>query len=258
MAARYAFQFAEISHAHLGLTIVSERVMLTAVFDPMEAYFAEPGREREHADQLSAYRDLAAESPVDCDVRGICEEVTFIPGQADLQSRCADLVLIGSEPCWSDRRLRRHVIDAILVDSGAPILLFPLNGAPQKITHAVLGWNESAEAARAARALHTVVEAGAVIDVVVVGPLHTRDGLASKPGATIVEHFARHGFQAELHVCPAGGRPIAEVLESFAIMRRAQVLAVGAYAHSRLRELMLGGVTRELIAFQRLPIMMVH
>lgn len=257
-AAQFALGFAQLHQAHLGLTIATERLMWTAMLDPMGAYLAEPEREREHMGQMEAFRALADASPVDCDIRGIFEEVTFIPGQADLQSRCADLVLIGPESSWSDRRLRRHVIDAVLIDAAAPVLLFPPDLPPRKAAHAVLGWNESAEASRAARALHQLVEPGGSIDVVIVEPLRTPDGRAAEPGRAIVEHYARHGFEAELHVCPAGGRPVAEVLESFATMRKAQLLAVGAYAHSRVRELLLGGATRDLIDHQRLPVLMVH
>jgi len=253
-----ALECARVFQAHLNVTVVTERMMLTAAFDPLGQSFPEPGIAEAHAAHLAAVRKLADQAPVDCEVRGICQEPLFIPGEADFQSRCSDLTIIGAEPYWSDRRLRRRIVDAILIDAAAPVLLSPADWKPQRIRHAVLGWNESAEASRAARVLRSLLEPGARIDVVVGEPLYTPDGRSSSPGAAIVDHFARHRFEAELHVCRAGGRPMAETLESFSIDRGAQLLAVGAYAHTRLRELVLGGVTREFMAFQRLPILMVH
>jgi nucleotide-binding universal stress UspA family protein len=257
-AAEYGLAFAKLHHAHLNLTVVTRRAMLTALFDPLFTQTPDPATEAASSRDIAAIRDLVAKAPIECDVRGLNEEVNFIPGQADIQSRCTDLVLIGPQPHWSDWRLRRHIIDAVVVDAAAPTLLFPPGVAPEKIEHAVLGWNESVEAVRAARAVHAIIEPGGRVDVVVVEPLYSPDGHSKNPGEAIVDHFARHGLHTELHVCPRGGRPVAEVLESFAVMRQAKLLAVGAYAHSRFREMIFGGVTREMIAFQRLPILMVH
>jgi len=250
--------FAKLHHAHIQLNVISERVMLLTPLDPKGRHYAQPKAEKEHLHQVEIVRAQAAAVPVDSDVRSLHEEPLLIPGRVDMQSRCADLVLVPSVPCWTDRRLRKRVVDAILGAAGAPTLLFPPGWQPEPVCHAVLAWNESAEAAQAARALITILEPGAVVDVVVVEPLYTPDGRSTDPGAEIAEHLSRHRFAVERHICQASGRSTAEVLESFAAMRDAQLLAIGAYAHSRVREIIFGGTTRELIDFQRLPVLMVH
>lgn len=78
-------------------------------------------------------------------------------------------------------------------------------------------------------------------------------GHGSEPGADITRHLARHGFEVKLHEQPSCGTEIAEVLQSLARRRLAGLLAVGGYAHSRLRELVLGGVTRDLFRSAAMP-----
>jgi nucleotide-binding universal stress UspA family protein len=257
-AVETALAFAMLHHAHIQINVVSDRVTLLAPFDPLARYYTDAEGEKQHLAQLEVVRAQASSMPADCDVRSLHEEPLLIPGRVDMRSRCADLVLVPAGPCWTDRRLRRRVIDAILGAAGAPTLLFPPGWRPERVRHAVLAWNGSAEAAQAARALITMVEPGATIDVVMVEPLHAIECHFANPGAEIVEHLSRHRFVAERHICPASGRPVAEVLESFATMRGAQLLAIGAYAHSRARQVIFGGTTRELIDFQRLPVLMTH
>lgn len=79
-----------------------------------------------------------------------------------------------------------------------------------------------------------------------------------EPGSDIARHFARHGFKVEVERRPSASRPVAEVLQASAVMKKADLLAIGAFAHNRFREVLLGGATRDLIKDQRLPVLMVH
>lgn len=253
-----AVTFAEVHDAHLALTVLTKEPIMTAAFDPLGYCWPEPGRREEHVRRLAAIREMTAGAAVPVDVRGLCEEPSLLSGLSKVEGRYADLVLVGPPASWTDDGLRRQVIEASLMNSGAPVLLFPDQWEPAPIRHAVLGWDASPEASRAARALISIAEPGATIDVIIVDAENSSWRHGAEPGSDIARHLARHGFRVEVELRPSGSRPIAEMLEAGAVMRNADLLAVGAYAHARFREVLLGGATSDLIRRQRLPVLMAH
>ena len=257
-AIKAAVAFAEHHDAHLALTVLTEQPVLVAAFDPLGYCWPEPGRREEHERRLSAIREATARAAVPVDVRGICDDLGLLAAPSKIEGRYADLVLIGPEASWADAGLRQQVIEASLMGSGAPVLLFPKFCNPGAIRHAVLGWDASPEASRAARALVSLLEPGAAISVVVVDAEDSSWRHGPEPGSDIARHLARHGFKVDVERRPSASRPVAEVLQASAVMREADLLAIGAFAHSRFREVLLGGATRNLIKDQRLPVLMVH
>lgn len=253
-----ALALAELFGAHLGLTVLTERLMLIAAFDPMGYCWPEPEREAEHAQHLANVRERTAKAAISVDVRGLCDEPAVLPGLTNIEGRYADLVLVGPNACWTNKRLRRQVIETTVLGAGAPALLHPQGWTPAPVRHAVLGWNASPEASRAARALITLAEPGATIDVMAIDAEPSADGHGPAPGSDIARHLARHGFIVETHVRTSDGRVVSDALQSFAVMAKADLLVIGAYAHSRFREILLGGVTRDFIEAERVPILMVH
>jgi nucleotide-binding universal stress UspA family protein len=253
-----AVTFAELHDAHLALTVLTEQPVLVAAFDPLGYSWPEPGRREEHARRLSAIRETTAKAAVPVEVRGFCDEPALLSGLSKVEGRYADLVLVGPDESWADGRLRRHVVETSLLNSGAPALLCPEHWKPAAIRHAVLGWNASPEASRAARALMDLAEPGARIDIAIVDAEDSPWGHGPEPGSDIARHLARHGFKVEVQFRPSASRPVAEVLQALAVMQKADLLAIGAFAHNRLREVLLGGVTRDLVKSQRLPVLMAH
>lgn len=253
-----AVTFAEYHDAHLALTVLTEQPVLVAAFDPLGYSWPEPGRQEEHERRLSAIREATANAAVPVEVRGFCDEPALLSGISKVEGRYADLVLIGPEASWADDRLRRHVVETSLMNSGAPVLLYPDQWKPGAIRRVALGWNASPEASRAARALISLLEPGATIDIVIVDGEDAPWGHGPEPGSDIARHLARHGFKVEVDRRPSASRPVAEVLQASAVMKKADLLVIGAFAHNRLRELLLGGATRDLIKEQRLPVLMVH
>lgn len=255
-----AILLAEQEAAHLGITAVTERLLLTAMFDPLGRCWPDTAREEEHRAGLDAIRKQAAIANIPVDLRGLCDESTVLPSLADLQSRYADLVLVGAADGWSDARLRRHVVEAVLLGAGVPVLAVPSGWAPAPFERIILGWNASQQAARAARELRHIAAPGAAIDVVIIDDAAAieRHSPGDSPGDSIACHLARHGFTAKTCALASEGRPIASVLEDHARDRRAQLLAVGAYAHNRFREAVLGGVTRRIVAAPAVATLLVH
>jgi hypothetical protein len=111
-----------------------------------------------HDDAVAGLSRYLAAPDSRATVRGLCAEATQNPREVDLRTRCADLVLIGREPCWRNARLRRHIIDSLLFDAATPVLLPPTRWHATSVTRAMLGWNETIEALRAARVLVALIE----------------------------------------------------------------------------------------------------
>lgn len=166
--------------------------------------------------------------------------------------RMHDLILvsgvIGTEPMLAP------VPAAALLDTGRPVLMMP-QAMPASIGARVLvAWNGSVEAARALSAAVGLVEPAAEIVVAAVGEAE-RD-VASPEDA--VAYLDAYGLAATTASPPSAGMAVAEALLLEADRRQADLLVMGAYGHSRLRETILGGVTRDILANLDLPVLMAH
>jgi nucleotide-binding universal stress UspA family protein len=252
-----AIDFARHHQARLSLSVLFEQVSMLAATDPGGYAIALAANEDIQREELKVIRDKVAQAELGIVLRSVCTASTEFPRLACGQSRTADLALIGPASGWNSANARRHTVEALIVQAGAPTLLHPAGWEPGLFRHAVLGWNGSPQAARAARTLITVLEPGATIDVLMVDESDRIDdnGDACRE---IGDHLARHGFSVDLHVRPAHGQPASELLESFTRIGQAQLLAIGCYTHSRLRESLFGGVTQALIDAPHVPVLMVH
>lgn len=212
---------------------------------------------RQRADVLRA--SLAGED-VDSEVR--VEDALFIDPAHALarRARNADLVAMAAPIQGADdRAVARAYFSAMLFESGRPVLVIPSHHPIElPIRHAVVAWKPTREATRALHdALPLLANAG-TIDVVVVEDAGTQqhDGLG---GADIANHLARHGLHATVVELPRPpGHTVATALLHHAAQSGAQLLIAGGYGHSRLREWMLGGTTRELLDAIHLPILFSH
>lgn len=174
-------------------------------------------------------------------------------------ARYSDLV-VASKPYTEQRNpLHVTVLEAELFGTGAPVLVVPngtvLNGSPFR--QAVVAWNESSESFAAIRAsLPTLKQADRVHIVMVDPPAHSPE--RSDPGGAICLLLARHGVKAEVSILARTMPKISEVLTRFATEHGADVIVMGAYGHTRFRESILGGATRELLEQTKIPLIMAH
>ena len=117
----------------------------------------------------------------------------------------------------------------------------------------VIGWNGSVEAAHALRQALPLLASATSVDIVAVG---NDDGEFSQVAAS--QYLSRHGIASELHVVPVTGGSVANTLHRFCQEHEANMLLLGAYGHSRLREALLGGTTRDLLENSRIPLLLGH
>ncbi|RVT39551.1 universal stress protein [Sphingobium algorifonticola] len=192
------------------------------------------------------------------EVRTISDQPGVMLTKAAVQARYADMVLFGPAEAYDYPPVRRETIESILFASGRPVLILPEGYQPRTFDSVALGWNASREATHALRDATAVAKPGAHVKVLVLDGRPSTKGHGSDPGADIARHLARHGFAADVVPLNALEKSDAQALVQGARQHGADVLALGAYGHSRLREMVLGGVTRELIAGAALPLLFSH
>lgn len=255
-----ALSMAERWHAHARIALLTPGPLAAAEFAPLGAFYVtEESLRKDETDRIGALHKLV--EGVDCpvDVRGFHDDVAWLAGDVRRSRQIADLIVAGSAGSWEIPWLRRRMLETLVLSSGTPLLLLPEGATLGKVGHAVFGWKPSPEANRALHDLIAIAEPGALIDVAMVdGDEHPR-GTAVEAGDEVVRHLGCHGLEAEVHVLQLETtQTVAGVLQAFAVQRRADLLAIGGYAHSRLREVWLGGVTDDVIFETKLPVLLSH
>ncbi|MAM37001.1 MAG: universal stress protein UspA [Erythrobacter sp.] len=214
---------------------------------------------QEYAEAVEAKRKRIAEiTGATREVRTISDTPGIMFEKAAVYGRYVDVVLFGPAQDYDYPPNRRHAIESILFASGRPVLILPNGYKPHAIDRLAVGWNATREATRALCDATAFAESGARIDVVVLDGKPSAKGHGSEPGADIAHHLARHGFAAEVVLVARGEGSDAEALVRGAREQGAPILALGAYGHSRFREMMLGGVTRDLLDGASIPLLFSH
>lgn len=181
------------------------------------------------------------------------------PALVTLHARYADLAVVGQEDPESDQPSAGAIVESVLFASGRPVLVVPYAGRFETLGRRVLiGWNASGEAARAVNDALPLIAAAETATVLAVDPRPGPDGHGEEPGADIARHLARHGVTVRVEHTSSGELAAGDVLLNRAAELPADLLVIGAYGHSRLRELVLGGVTRTLLHQMTLPVLMAH
>ena len=177
-----------------------------------------------------------------------------------LHARYVDLTILGQlDPDGGDSELLRPRPEHVTLASGRPILVVPYAGHYESVgRRVVIGWNATREATRAVNdAMPLLIEAD-VVTVLTIDAREGSDGHGELPGADISLHLARHGVKATVERTVSAGISAGDVLLSRAADLGADLLVIGAYGHSRVRELLLGGATRSILQTMTLPVLMSH
>lgn len=176
-----------------------------------------------------------------------------------LHARYADLVVIGQDDPEASLPGTVGLAGDVLFGAGRPVLVVPYAGRFATVGRRVLvGWNASREAARAVNDALPLIAGAETATVLAANPAKGLGGHGEEPGADIALHLARHGVKATVEHRLAPDVPDADLLLNHASDMSADLLVVGAYGHSRLREFVLGGVTRTLMKQMTVPVLMSH
>jgi nucleotide-binding universal stress UspA family protein len=193
-------------------------------------------------------------------IAGECRQVEgMAPETVALHARYADLAVIGQADPGGTQPAAAAIVEATLFSSGRPVLVVPYAGWFERLGERVLiGWNASREASRAVHDALPVIAGASAVTVLSVDPRGGLAGHGEEPGADIARHLARHGLKVAVEHMTGTEIGPDNALQNRAAELSADLLVMGAYGHSRIRELMLGGVTRTLLREMTVPVLLSH
>jgi nucleotide-binding universal stress UspA family protein len=178
---------------------------------------------------------------------------------AAVHARYADVTVMTRPSEGMGAELREEIIEGVLFHSGRPAMIAPPGwsgtGVGKRI---VIAWDASREATRALSEADDILEFAEAVTVLTVDAKPKMFGHGDQPGANIVGHLARRGLPAEVRNVDSGGRSVSAAIMDEAQALNADLVVMGGYAHSRLRELVFGGATRELLRTATVPLLMAH
>jgi nucleotide-binding universal stress UspA family protein len=256
----YAVSAAAALQAHLtGIAFVYDPIV--PISDG--GYIPAEVIENQRADNVAGAEFAIKSFTAAADRAGISAEPLMpsasLSGAADQFARMArrfDLAIVGqAQPEMST--MEQIIGETTLFEAGRPIIMVPyIQKAPFKNDNVMICWDGSRTAARAVGDALPILSESGRVEIVVVA--NERGKQADIEGADIGQHLARHGLKVDVHRISGGGIDIADALLSHAADSGADFMVMGGYGHSRLREFVLGGVTRSIFESMTVPVLISH
>ena len=252
-----AAQLAEKHSAHLtGVYIIPNLIvpMYAEVQIPADILEAQEAEAQKRAEQAEAEFKSIANSV------GCASEWHCVRGYAERQllmhARHTDLVMLGQAEESGLMSVQSDLDDQIILGAGRPVLMIPYISVQSPLGKNILvAWNGSRESVRAVNDALPLLQSADRVDVVAINP---GAGEGDIPTADICLHLARHGVKAQASQSVAKDIEVGDVLLSRAADMGMDMIVMGAYGHSRLRETVLGGATRHLLAHMTVPVLLSH
>lgn len=181
-----------------------------------------------------------------------CYPATF-GDRASVAGRYHDLILTGLS---SNDDVLRLTAETVIFESGRPVMLLPEQHVIGKMENVMIAWDGSRVAARAVSDARIFLERSTKVTVAVVTDekVLPDDSLSAR----LTDYLAAHGLTVEQVEIQSGGRSVAIVLQEEAARVGAGILVMGGFGHSRMRDFVLGGVTRGILEDLRMPVLLGH
>jgi len=188
----------------------------------------------------------------------ISSQMVALNGLVAHRTRFSDLVVL-PRPYGEGRGHDCEAItEAAMFEGDVPVLIQPDDTAfPDEINTVMVAWNESIEALRAIRSALPFLKQAENVNIAIVDPpQHGPE--RSDPGGALSQMLSRHGVRPEVSVLSKTLPRVSDVLIRHAGDIDADMIVMGAYSHSRFRESILGGATRNMLELARVPVLMAH
>jgi len=202
---------------------------------------------REAFDEAHSRHGIGKEGPVTL----AWEETVSLSDALLVRARYHDMTVMGRDQELSAERIR-----TVLLASGRPLLLAPPR-APSVLGETVaIAWKEGAEAARALTAAEPLLVKADRVFILAAPDRGGAQDVAAKSVARLAGYLTSKGFKTEIRLAEPGGGPNA--IRNLAYECDADLLVMGAYAHSRAREMLLGGMSEAMLSDCAIPVFLVH
>lgn len=258
-----AAQIAAAENAHLiGLatTGISKFLFQTVTVNPADPHMApylDMLRQRAENAQTKFEQTASRIGATSIEKRLIDDEPA---AGISLLARYCDLVVLGqSDPATAGANLPPGFPESAIMSCGMPVLVVPYTWQAGSIGNRVLvAWNASVEAARAVHNALPLLQRAKIVEVAIFNPLKQPDVVSGElPGTAIKQYLARHNIKADVREETDEGN-VGDALLSLATNLGSDLLVMGCYGHSRFREILLGGATRNVLNSMTLPVLMTH
>ncbi|NKK78584.1 universal stress protein [Rhizobium leguminosarum] len=244
-------------HQKAGLTASIPLVRIEP-FQPRFPSLLDVDKMRAEAERLSGdngtvlgqtLRDYAKKAEVEVEIQPFDVRQPFVAQTLAQLSRAYDLSILEASV------LMRPLIESVLFESGRPLLLFPPDNFSGRIDAVAVAWDGGATVARALTGARLLLEQVSRVVLISVTDDKQIDERARDRLATALR---KAGLAVDIAAVQAKGNSPASVIQAAALERKADLLVAGAFGHSRLREFLLGGVTRSLLTHLEMPTLLCH
>jgi len=260
LVGKYAVSVAAALEAHLtGVAFIYDPVVPISGAGYIPAEVIETQRDDSEAAAEAAIKSFTAAA----DQAGVSAEPVMtsasLAGAGDQFARMArrfDLAIVGqSQPEISS--MEQIIGETTLFESGRPMIIVPyIQKAPFKTDNVMICWDGSRTAARAVADAIPIIGNRSRVEIVIVA--NERGKQDEIEGADIGQHLARHGLKVDVHRISGGNIDVGDALLSHAADSGADLMVMGGYGHSRLREFVLGGATRSIFESMTVPVLLSH
>jgi nucleotide-binding universal stress UspA family protein len=259
-AADYAISLAKLFEAHIaGVGFIYEPVIPGTVLGGIPTDLIEAQRDENTKTAKAAasrFEAAAASAALSAEVRILDASVA---GAADLFGRIArrfDLAVVGqARP--KEGASEELLIEGALFESGRPVVVVPyVQTKPVSLERVLVCWDGSRPATRAIADALPILRRAKAIDIVAVSG--ERGKGSELVGTNMARHLARHGLTVALKRVSSGDVDVPSAIRAQVAETGADFMVMGGYGHSRLREFILGGVTRTILTSSTIPVLMSH
>lgn len=246
--------------AHLDIVIVGE------LSSPSDYFYGGVGDESwkennrevyKHTEKLNeAVEVLVAENKISANV---IVERQFKEITGSVLSRytlCTDLNVLTFDAIYSEQQTIKSYYRALIAAGKPVIILNDKTLQPLNLSKVVLAWNGKAEAAKAIQLSLPMLKHAENVHLVMIDP--DKSELGANPGHDMATYIARHGVKLTVDSISSGGNTIADALLQRTIDLNADLLVMGAYGTTKLREWLLGGTTQHILKEANSPIFLCH
>lgn len=217
----------------------------------------------EQAKSARCCNEIAAHFETRANQRGVFNgvltpqaELAFVGDCVAAHAKTRDICIV---PIATDHDGQRAVAEAVIFASGRPVILFRpgiANLPQEKLGTVVLAWDNSRTAARALADALPILKHAATVRVLTV--INEKPAASEGIGADVVRHLTLHGVNARIDEVDSGGKSIGAALDAYLERAPCDLLVMGAYGKSRVREFILGGATAHVLAKMKAPLFLVH
>jgi nucleotide-binding universal stress UspA family protein len=259
-AADFAVSVAAACEAHvLGVVCAFEPVLPGSVMGGIPPEFIES--QRRESDKLAQgaltrFDTAAKRNGVSYETHTLRASIGEAAGMLGKLARRFDLAIC-TQRNPNDTIPTELMAEALLFESGRPVIMVPyVQKQPLKLDRVMVCWDGGRAATRAIADSLPLLKMAKQVDIVIVAG--KREDNKEIPGADLGQHLARHGLKVDVKRLTSPDIDVNSTLLSYAADSNADLIVMGGYGHSRLREFVLGGVTREILSSMTVPVLMSH